>query len=236
MMGVWLFVAALAGWHTSAMRDYVALLDQVNRPAYEHAAPLERPLPGSFADAQAWVRYALALQETGRWQLRFTDMDNAPKGREMHWSSLFAQLVATAGRIQEKLTGEPQPRATEHALMWFNLPLLLGCVVLFSGWAAARLGAGAGVLVALFMVGHLSFYDGFMPNFADQHGRLTASGLGLALGVMLMGAGWWRASGDEPKLLPISLGAARRAAISSAVSGAFGTWISAAIQQQRIDA
>jgi tetratricopeptide (TPR) repeat protein len=174
------------------------------------------------------VRYALACQEGAPWQVRFTDTDNAPQGREVHWSSGFVHLVSLAGRIQHMVTGEPLPRATEKALAWFNLPLLLGCIVLFSAWTAARAGAAAGVLVALGMIGHRAFYDGFMPNNVDHHGLLTASGFGVVLGVMFMGAGWWRASSGGVQLVPVSREAVRRAAIVSGVSGAIGMWISAA--------
>jgi tetratricopeptide (TPR) repeat protein len=225
---VWAFVTTLAVWHTQAMRGYVGLLDKVGTPAAADATPLRRPLPTSFADAQAWVRYALACDETGAWQLRYTDIDNAPRGRELHWSSAFAHLVARAGRIQQRMTGEPLPRATENALAWFNLPLLLATIIIFSSWAAVRAGAGAGVLIALGMVGHRSFYDAFAPNYADHQTILNAAAFGLTLGAMFMGAGWWRATLDRPRLLPDTQQAARRAAIGSALSAAVGMWISAA--------
>jgi tetratricopeptide (TPR) repeat protein len=228
MGATWAFVAVLALWHTAVMRDYVGLLDQVGRPAVPADLPMVRPLPGSFADAQAWVRYALACQEGAPWQVRHTTIDNAPQGREVHWNSAFVHAVSAAGRIQHSMTGQPLPRATENALAWFNLPLLLLCVVGLSGWAAARAGAGAGVLVALAMVGLRSFYDGFTPNYVDHHGLLTATAAGLLLGVGFMGAGWRQAEAGGGGLFPASRLAARRAAIGSALCGAVGMWISAA--------
>src|SRR3954468_3964343 len=114
MGATWILVALLAAWHSRATKDYVALLDSVGHPA--QATPLQRPLPGSFSDAQTWVRFALSLQEGGGWQLRHTDIDNAPYGRDVHWSSVFAHLVSAAGRIEQHFTGAPLPRATENAL------------------------------------------------------------------------------------------------------------------------
>ena len=84
MAAVWTFVAAIAIWHAFAMRDYVAVLDRVGRPASAAATPLVRPLPSTFADAQAWLRFALADQTGGPWQVRHTDIDNAPAGREVY--------------------------------------------------------------------------------------------------------------------------------------------------------
>jgi len=84
------------------------------------------------------VRSALAGQEGTHWQIRHTDIDNAPFGREVHWNSAFVHLIAAAGRIRQSMTGEPLPAATERALAWFNLPLFLGVVILFSSWAGAN--------------------------------------------------------------------------------------------------
>lgn len=226
----WMVVAGLALWHSQLTSKYVSLLDQV-RPVgagAEIGTPLQRPIPGSFADAQAWVRHALDGQDSDRWQLRHTEMDNAPKGRELHWNSAFAHLISAAGRIEAQRTGQPLRRATENALAWFNLPLLLGCVILFSAWSCIRAGAGAGVLVAFAMIGHPSFYDGFVPNYADHHGLLVAAALGVVLGVAFMGAGWRNPSPEPAGVVPASPSHARRAAIISGFCGAFGMWISAA--------
>lgn len=228
MIAVWAFVAGLALWHTLVTREYVAMLNGLGRNGANAETPLRRIAPGAFVDSHAWVRYALACQEGAPWQVRFTDTDNAPQGREVHWNSAFVHLVSLAGRVQRMVTGEPLPRATESALAWFNLPLLLGCVIGFSAWVAARTGAAGGAFVALGMIGHRTFYDGFFPNYVDHHGLLTATAFGLVLGGLFMGAGWWRAANGGPALLPGSRAQARRAAMASALCGAIGMWISAA--------
>jgi hypothetical protein len=188
---------------------------------------MQRPAPGSYADALTWVRLALALDEGH--SVRWTTMDNAPSGRPVHWSGGFAWLVAGAGQVQKTIAGESLAAATEHALAWFNLPFLLTVVLLGSAWAARRVGPQAGMLLALGMVGHPSFYGAFAPNNVDHHGLLAAASLGLVLGAMFMGAGWWRSpEGDEGSILPGSVRDARRAATGSAVAGAVGMWLSAA--------
>ncbi len=228
MVGAWALAAVLATMHAFAMRDYVGLLDRAAPRVPPITTPMRHIVPTNYADAQNWVRYALTFGGEAPSRVRYTYNDNAPAGREVHWSSGFAHLVAGAGRLRQIVTGEPLSLATERMLPWFNLPLLLAAVVVFSTWVARRAGAGAGAFVALGMVGTEAFYGGFAPFYVDHHGLVTAATFGVVLGAIFMGAGWWRAA--EPgleQLLPSSRAAARGAAIFSAVCGAIGLWISA---------
>src|SRR6185369_5985790 len=83
---VWALIAWLAVLDSLAVRDYVALLDDSGVISAD-SLPLRRTVPSDYADAQTWVRYALALDSTGAWRLRHTEIDNAPHGRPVHWSS-----------------------------------------------------------------------------------------------------------------------------------------------------
>jgi tetratricopeptide (TPR) repeat protein len=132
---VWALIAWLAVLDALAVRDYVALLDDSGRSPPD-ALPLRRSAPADYADAQTWVRYALQLHESRSWQLRHTDIDNAPHGRNVHWNSAFAHLIDLGGRARSAATGEPFATATERSLAWFNVPLFLGLVILFSAWIA----------------------------------------------------------------------------------------------------
>jgi tetratricopeptide (TPR) repeat protein len=170
----------------------------------------------------------LALDNEGGWRLRWTDIDNAPRGREVYWSSLFAQAVRGAGHMRARWTKEPISTATERALAWFNAPLLLGVIVLFTAWVAARAGPETGALLAFAMVGHPWFYDGFAPNYVDHHGVLTAASFGVVLGIAFMGVGWWRSQSESSRLLPRSRHLAQTGALVSAISGGVGVGISAA--------
>jgi hypothetical protein len=212
----WLLVLGLALSDTLAVRDYVALLDDSGTLPTD-SLPLRRPLPAPYADAQTWTRLAVTSDSGGGWQIRHTDIDNAPKGRDVHWNSAFVHLIALSGRLRAITTGEPTPLATERALAWINLPILIAVVIGFSAWIAARAGAAAGVLVALGMIGHRWFYDGFAPNYVDHHGLLTAASFGCVLGAMFLPG-----ASDE------QASSARGAAILSAICGGLGLWISAA--------
>lgn len=223
----WAVVGWLSVLDTLAVRDYVSMLDDSGTlPA--DSLPLTRSAPAEYADAHTWVRYALAVQEGGPWRTRWTDIDNAPVGREVHWTSGFVHLIAVAGRLRQRFTGEPLSVATEGALAWFNLPLFMLVVMFFSWWVGRRSGAAAGVLVAFGMAGHRWFYDGFSPNYVDHHGLATAAAFGVVLGAVFMGAGWRRPGDDAGSLIPGSSRPARSATILSAICGGLGLWISAA--------
>ncbi|MDO8543087.1 MAG: hypothetical protein Q7S40_21855 [Opitutaceae bacterium] len=229
LVGAWMLLAAIVAVHSVQVRDYIALLDSMGRTGGAvPATPLQRPCPTMFADVQTWVRHALTLLETDAWRIRYTAIDNAPWGREVHWNSAFAWLIAGNGWIRHLFTGEPVALATERALAWFNVPLLLGTVMVFSAWTARRAGAMAGVFVGVAIVCMSDFYAGYAPNYADHHSVLSAANFGVVLGALFMGAGWWRTSPAGSVLLPSSREAARGAAIFSALSGAFGIWVSAA--------
>jgi hypothetical protein len=86
-----------------------------------------------------------------------------------------------------------------------------------------------GAFVALAMIGHPRVAEGFFPGYIDHHGLLTVAVLGMVLGATFMGAGWWRARGEGGlRVLPTSTDDVRQAAKFSALSGAFGLWVSAA--------
>jgi hypothetical protein len=224
---VWLLLGLLAVYETVGVRDYVALLDDSSTLPTD-SLPLRRSVPNEFADAHTWTRYAIAVEAGAPWQVRWTDIDNAPTGREVHWNSVLVHLIAAAGRVRSLFLGEPLATATENALAWLNLPIFLATVIVFSSWIAVRAGPPAGALAALAMGGYRWFYDGFAPNYVDHHGLVTAACFGVVLGCAFMGAGWRRNGTTSGSLLPSSRREARMAAIASGVAGGLGLWVSAA--------
>ena len=228
LAATWLLIAAMLYLHTCGARDYLATAGRAGlRGAAPPTTPLQQPFFSFESDAQTWIEHAIALTEGHDVQLRYTTIDNAPDGREVHWNSAWAWTIAGAGRIRQGFTHEPRPLAIERAAIWLNAIVLFALIVAISSWTARWAGVSAGALVALGMVGHAQFYEGFFPNYVDHHGLLSTAVLGMMLGALAMGGGWWRAPGPA-SLLPASPQAARRGAIFSAVSGALGMWISAA--------
>jgi tetratricopeptide (TPR) repeat protein len=217
--------------HAATMREYLDIVGKMGlRGQPQPTTPLQQAYPAFAADAQTWVRHALSLVEGAQGpQLRFTDIDNAPYGREVHWNSAWAWLIGWSGWLDHWLTGEPLPRAVERITIWLPPTTLAIFIVGISGWVARRVGALGGVAVAIAMAGHPRVYEGFFPSYADHHGLLTIAVLGVVLGGALMGVGWWKPTPPgESGILPASPDMARRAARISAAFGAFGLWISAA--------
>jgi len=231
LAATWLLVAGFLVLHTVEMRDYLQLAGNMGlRGASEATTPLRSISPTFAADAQTWIRYAIELAAGNSFQLHHTDIDNAPRGREVFWNSEWAWTIAGAGWLRHWFTGEAMPTAIERAALWLNLVVLMVLVVLCSLWTARRAGVLWGVTVAFGMLGSDFFYEGFTPSYVDHHGLLAAAVFGLVLGSLFMGAGWWQRedAGDARPLLPGSPRLARRGAVSSALCGSLGMWVSAA--------
>jgi len=220
----WTAVTSAVVAESIAMRGYIGMLDDSGTLPPD-IVPLRSTVPADYADAYTWTRLALGPGTPGR--VRETRIDNYPDGREVHWSSAYLTLIAAAGRARASILHEPVESATERMRVWFNLPIFIGFVVLFSVVVAKRFGVGAGVFVSFAMLGFPWFYDGFAPSYLDHHGILTACTMGVVLGAFLMGGGWVQSGGGD-SLLPSSRDQARFGVILSAISGAIGLWIGAA--------
>jgi tetratricopeptide (TPR) repeat protein len=229
LIPAWLVLGALIFGHAWYLQRYLGVAEGLGlRGAATAGTPLQSAYPGFAADAQTWVRHALTLLEGDQIRLRWTDIDNAPHGREVHWNSAWAWTIAGAGKLDHWLTGHPLPQAVERMTVWLPGLTLFAAIVLVSGWAARRTGLLGGLLVAIAMGGHNRFYEGFFPAYVDHHGLIAASVFVLVLGVVFMGVGWWRPAGAPEVALPDSPRLVRRAAVVSALGGAFGLWVGAA--------
>lgn len=225
----WLLSAVVLGLQARLVADYLDLAGQLGlRGAESPATPLRQIFPSFASDAQMWVRHALDLLEGDSLRLRRTALDNAPFGREVHWSSAWAWCIAGAGKLHHLVTGLPLPLAVERATLWLNPLAHLACLVLLSAWTARRAGAVAGLVMVAALLGHDRVYEGFFPSYVDHHGLGLVAIFGLVLGAVAMGGGWWCAAAPGAAVLPDSPAAARRGAVFSALCGAAGLWLGAA--------
>lgn len=198
---------------------------------YDRGIPPESRMPVYLSeiafDGYVWNRHAEKLGENGQWRLRWTDFDNAPKGREVHWNSAFAWYLRGLGEAYRANTGESLRNSIFRMSIWANPILLLFAVGIFSSLSARRFGPLCGAVLALGMVTVPRFYEGFLPAYPDHHGIISLALLGLVFGIAWAGAGWVKRPGDPDFAAPASLGQARHGMIFSAVSGAAGIWFSA---------
>jgi tetratricopeptide (TPR) repeat protein len=231
LVGVWLFSATTLLFQARLVNKYLEIAGHLGlRGAASVNTPLQQLYPTFAADGQVWTRHAISLLEGDSLRLRYTTIDNAPDGREVHWNSAWAWTIAGAGWIHHLFTGLPLPHAVERATLWLNPTVLLAFIIFFSTWATRRAGAVAGVIVAVTMTCHDRIFEGFFPTYVDHHGLLSVAVFGLTMGAVFMGAGWWQQAPADGgfHLLPNSARSARSAARFSALCGAFGLWVSAA--------
>lgn len=114
-------ILLLGGWigGVAWLTDYG--IREFERHTFTDPAHPDAPQPWRerrfFADpdAYAWLSHARDLRASSDWRLRFTRMDNAPYGREMHWAHLPLWLLNGISAGLETFAGLPPDRALELA-------------------------------------------------------------------------------------------------------------------------
>lgn len=182
-------------------------------------------------DGYVWNRHAEKLGENGNYRLRFTDFDNAPEGREVHWNSAFAWYLRGLGELHYAFTKDAPGASLRNSIfrmsIWANPILLVAALLIFSTLTALRFGPLSGTVIALAMVCVPTFYEGFMPAYPDHHGLISFFLLGMLFGIAWAGAGWINKTSQDVFAPPHSLRSARHGMIFSALCGAAGLWFSA---------
>jgi hypothetical protein len=205
----------------------VRLCREIDGPNAKPTEVLPVPLLEIAFDGYVWNRHAEKLGENGEWRVRFTDMDNAPYGREVHWSSGFAWYLRGLGEIYRHYTGDTLRNSIYRMSIWANPILLVIALGLFASLSARRFGPLCGSVLAIGMITTASFYEGFLPAYPDHHGITAFALMGLIFGIAWAGAGWVQKSDGTAFLPPRSLRQARHGMIFSAICGSAGLWISA---------
>jgi hypothetical protein len=174
-------------------------------------------LPNSSVDARWWVVHTKKLLRDGTWRVRGTALDNAPDGREVHWSSFLMWVLAMLAWVRSWGTGQAAEWFVADAAVAAG-PLLL---VLFFGalwWTAWR---AFGWLPATFYLLVLLTTQGVVRTFelgeADHHGIVLVFASVSALSLIAGGAGFARRTDA----------AAPRWFAASGLTGAAALWVSA---------
>jgi hypothetical protein len=204
----------------------VRLCREMDGPDAKPEEVLPVPLLEIAFDGYVWNRHAEKLGEDGEWRVRFTDMDNAPYGREVHWSSGFALYLRGLGEIYRHYTGDTLRNSIYRMSIWANPILLVFALTLFATLSARRFGPLCGSVLAIGMISTASFYEGFLPAYPDHHGITAFALLGLVFGIAWAGAGWVQKPDGNAFLPPKSLKQARHGMIFSGISAATALWIS----------
>jgi hypothetical protein len=204
----------------------VRLCRELDGPNAKPTEVLPVPLLEIAFDGYVWNRHAEKLGENGDWRSRFTDMDNAPKGREIHWNSAFAWYLRGLGELHRHFSGDTLRNSIFRASIWANPLLLIAALALFATLSARRFGPLCGSVLAIGMITTASFYEGFLPAYPDHHGITAFALMGIIFGIAWAGAGWVQKSDGTAFIIPTSLKQARHGMIFSGVSAASALWIS----------
>jgi len=193
--------------------------------------PAEKRMPVFLAeiafDGYMWNHLAEHLGENGEWRARYTYFDNAPAGREVHWSSGFALYLRGLGEIYRAINGDSLRNSIFRMSIWANPIILVLAIGIFSTLSARRFGPLCGTVIAIGMVAVPTFYEGFMPAYPDHHGIIAFCILGMLFGIAWAGAGWVQAPEGNDFVPPHSIKQARHGMVFSAICGAAGMWLSA---------
>lgn len=174
-------------------------------------------LPNSSVDARWWVVHTKKMLREGTWRVRGTALDNAPEGREVHWSSFLMWVLALLAWVRSWGSAQPAEWFVADAAVAAG-PLLL--VLLFGvlWWTARR---AFGWLPATFYLLVLLTTQGVVRTFelgeADHHGIVLAFASACALCLVAGGAGFARRTDAT----------APRWFIASGLAGAAALWVSA---------
>lgn len=178
-------------------------------------------------DAYCWIALTQEHQRQGALRVNAFAFDNAPFGREVHWSSGLEWWLWLVGAVDHLATGQPMETAIAESALWAN-PLLFALALLALALAFRRaLGAWAtGILLITFASLWGVQWD-FSYGRPDHHGLHLIAFAGLALCAMAGGFGW---------VSERTAAGARAWFAASGLFGAMGLWLGAVQQCMGIGA
>lgn len=188
-------------------------------------------LPGSSMDARWWVLHTEQMLQRQDWRVRFTELDNYPNGREVHWSSLLMWALAAVAWILSLGTGRPAVEFVAEAAVWVGPVLLVVFLGGFSALVIRRFGWLAGTFFATVVLTSFPVTRMFQAGEADHHGLVICFAAAAVFSLFAGGLGF---AMDHPKNSPPNPAgppATRSVRWWFVVSGVFaacGLWISAA--------
>lgn len=201
-------------------------------PVSPGATVRSKILPPSSMDGRWWVIHAAEVVKGNTFRVRYTKLDNAPEGREVHWSSGLVWLLALLAHVISVVSGRPALDCLPEAAFWAGPAMLVFSLCLLGFLAFRRFGpALAGILVLIFTTSTL-IYQGFRAGEADHHGLVCAFASACLLCLVSGGGGLVRKSGRPSFLTGADFlpprPAAKRWMIASGIFGGAALWVSAA--------
>lgn len=211
--------AAYAKWTTIGKISAVSFSE-----VPPHAVPLPSGareeylvLPTSSVDARWWVVHTKKMLRDGSWRVRGTMLDNAPDGREVHWSSFLMWVLAVLAWLRSWGTGDPAEWFVADAAVAAG-PLLMIFLLGGLGILAQRaLGWRPAIFYLLTLLTSQGVVRTFELGEADHHGIVLAFASACALCLVAGGAGFARRKDEN----------ASHWFMASGVAGSAALWVSA---------
>ena len=187
-------------------------------------------LPPYAMDARWWVMHAKQMLREGSWRVRYTATDNAPDGREVHWSSLLSWLLCGMAGVWAGIFGQPMDQCVAPAAIFVGPFLLLPIGLLLFILSRQAFGGLSALFFLTALLVSYPFIRCFLAGDTDHHG-LVAGLVTASLLSLIAGFG----PGTEPGSSRVrakrkSDGDATscRWAVTSGLLGGAALWISAA--------
>ncbi len=221
MAGALIFLGIDSRQKLGAFRAATALGEQGRpAPALDPSSPTgyaggRRSQILQSTDGYHWVMQTEQMIATGDWRVRRVDYDNAPEGREVHWSSPLHWWLGLVAWVDHILTGRGWVVSVEDAALFAGPWLLALFLVGLVPWAARRFGVWPAALLAGGFVLVAPLGGEFGTGSFDHHGVAAACAL---LSVLFLLAAW------------TSPADARHLFLAAGIAGAAGLWVNAATQ------
>jgi hypothetical protein len=189
-------------------------------------------LPNLGVDGYHWILQTQRMLAGDGARIRWVDYDDAPHGREVHWSSSFRWWLAGLAWLHSKASEEPLAISVERVAPYASTLLLAAILLTVTPLVAWRFGALPAVLFVLALPAVHPVYELFATGYPDHHGMAAVFGMLAVLFLVAGGAGWLyvpHAGAKQPAQgawLP-DRRCARRWFIASALAGGAGLWVSA---------
>ena len=182
-------------------------------------------------DSHVWINLTQRQVHDGTVRPHDFPYDNAPAGRERHWSSSFSWWLLVLGGLTHWIGGLPWDAAIAQSAGWANPVLFAGFLVALSAVMRRRLEAWSTGVFLVTLAALWGVQWDFSYGRPDHHGLHLMAFLGLVLGALLGGLGWTRvgpALPEEADTFVVRLGTWRQARgwfTASGVCGGLGLWI-----------
>ncbi|MDX2079188.1 MAG: hypothetical protein SFU53_00230 [Terrimicrobiaceae bacterium] len=184
-------------------------------------------IPYYAMDARWWVLHTEKMLREGTWRVRNTQLDNAPHGREVHWSSLLMWVLAGTAHFQAWLSGIPASSHIAEATLGAGPILLCGFLVGTGFLVWRRFGAFNALFFGTVFLTTFPIVRAFVLSEADHHGIVLGFALAAVFCIVAGGGGFVRTRPKDSNIL-LDQAVARRWFFAGGILGAAALWVSAA--------